>query len=163
MRKLTKFLALALAAMMVLSFAGCGEPATQSDADFKVGVIHIGDPADGSGYSYAHDLGIQDMQKNLNLTDAQVVRKINVADGDPVGACRVEIDVVVARRRQTDKAQTGDGIKDSRRHFDLIENGYLTVANSFCDLIRRGRGIYGQISKGAKRIEGEIVSKRSRI
>lgn len=84
MRKLTKFLALALAAMMVLSFAGCGEPATQSDADFKVGVIHIGDPADGSGYSYAHDLGIQDMQKNLNLTDAQVVRKINVADGDPV-------------------------------------------------------------------------------
>ena len=67
MRKLTKFLALALAAMMVLSFAGCGEPATQSDADFKVGVIHIGDPADGSGYSYAHDLGIQDMQKNLNL------------------------------------------------------------------------------------------------
>ena len=26
--------------------------------DLKVGVIHIGDPADGSGYSYAHDLGI---------------------------------------------------------------------------------------------------------
>ena len=25
--------------------------------DLKVGVIHIGDPADGSGYSYAHDLG----------------------------------------------------------------------------------------------------------
>ena len=31
--------------------------------DLKVGVIHIGNPADGSGYSYAHDLGIVAMQE----------------------------------------------------------------------------------------------------
>jgi len=91
MKKLSKLLALVLSLAVILSFAGCGTPATtpeegetSANADFKVGVIHIGDPADGSGYSYAHDLGIVDMQKNLNLTDAQVVRKINIADGDPV-------------------------------------------------------------------------------
>ncbi|UKI38436.1 MAG: hypothetical protein L6V93_11230 [Clostridiales bacterium] len=42
---------------------------------FKVGVIHIGDPADGAGYSYAHDQGIVKMQKELGLTDDQIVRK----------------------------------------------------------------------------------------
>lgn len=51
--------------------------------DIKVGVIHIGNPADGSGYSYAHDLGIQGMQKELGLKDDQIVRKNNVDDGDP--------------------------------------------------------------------------------
>ncbi len=50
--------------------------------DIKVGVIHIGDPADGSGYSYTHDLGIQGMQRNLGLSDNQIVRKLNVDDGD---------------------------------------------------------------------------------
>lgn len=51
--------------------------------DIKVGVIHIGNPADGSGYSYAHDLGIQGMQSALGLSDDQIVRKNNVSDGDP--------------------------------------------------------------------------------
>lgn len=48
----------------------------------KVGVIHIGDPADGSGYSFTHDTGIQGMQKNLGLSDDQIIRKINVSDTD---------------------------------------------------------------------------------
>ena len=43
--------------------------------DLKVGVIHIGDPADGSGYSYAHDLGIVEMQKELGLEDNQIISK----------------------------------------------------------------------------------------
>ena len=51
--------------------------------DIKVGVIHIGNPADGSGYSYAHDLGIVAMQENLELKDEQIIRKNNVNDTDP--------------------------------------------------------------------------------
>ncbi len=51
--------------------------------DLKVGIIHIGDPADGSGYSYAHDLGIVEMQKELGLEDNQIIRKNNIPDADP--------------------------------------------------------------------------------
>lgn len=50
--------------------------------DIKVGVIHIGDPATGSGYSYAHDQGIVGMQQACGLSDDQIVRKLNVDDGD---------------------------------------------------------------------------------
>lgn len=50
--------------------------------DIKIGVIHITDPAEGSGYTYTHDLGIQGMQKNLGLDDTQIVRKNNVNDSD---------------------------------------------------------------------------------
>lgn len=49
--------------------------------DIKVGVLYISDPAEGSGYSYTHDLGILGMQSNLGLSDDQVERKI-VDDGD---------------------------------------------------------------------------------
>lgn len=49
--------------------------------DIKVGVLYISDPAEGSGYSYTHDLGIQGMQENLGLSSDQVVRKI-VDDSD---------------------------------------------------------------------------------
>ena len=51
--------------------------------DLKVGVIHITDPAEGSGYTYTHDLGIQGMQKALGLDDSQIIRKNNTADSDP--------------------------------------------------------------------------------
>ena len=50
--------------------------------DLKVGVIHITDPAEGSGYTYTHDLGIVGMQENLGLSDDQIIRKINVDDTD---------------------------------------------------------------------------------
>lgn len=50
--------------------------------EIKVGVLHISDPAEGSGYSYTHDIGIQGMQDNLGLADDQIVRKLNVDDGD---------------------------------------------------------------------------------
>ena len=53
-----------------------------SKDEIKVGVIHLSDPAEGSGYTYTHDLGIQGMQRNLGLSDDQIVRKINVNDGD---------------------------------------------------------------------------------
>ena len=50
--------------------------------NIKVGVLHISDPAEGSGYSYTHDIGIQGMQENLGLSDSQIVRKLNIDDGD---------------------------------------------------------------------------------
>ena len=49
--------------------------------DIKVGVLYISDPAEGSGYSYTYDLGIQGMQENLGLSSDQIVRKI-VDDSD---------------------------------------------------------------------------------
>lgn len=52
--------------------------------DIKVGVLYISDPADGSGYSYTHDLGILGMQSNLDLSDEQIERKI-VDDADTEG------------------------------------------------------------------------------
>lgn len=90
-----KVLSILLAlAMVVLCFAACGntQDADQGDKtqkgtiaaipkdQLKIGVIHIGDPADGSGYSYTHDLGIQGMQKNLGLSDDQIVRQLNIFD-----------------------------------------------------------------------------------
>jgi basic membrane protein A len=51
--------------------------------DIKVGVIHIGNPSDGSGYSYAHDQGIIGMQTSLGLEESQIIRKNNVDDTDP--------------------------------------------------------------------------------
>ena len=42
--------------------------------EIKVGVLHLSDPAEGSGYTYTHDLGIQGMQQNLGLSDAQIIR-----------------------------------------------------------------------------------------
>lgn len=50
--------------------------------EIKVGVLHLSDPAEGSGYSYTHDLGIQGMQANLGLSSDQIIRKINVDDSD---------------------------------------------------------------------------------
>lgn len=63
--------------------------------DIVVGVLHISDPAEGSGYTYTHDLGIQGMQENLGLSDDQIVRKLNVADDDPV-AIKAAIEECVA-------------------------------------------------------------------
>ena len=91
-------LALAMAAMC---FVGCGSSASSAPAsseagsqaasaegagvpaeDIKVGVIHIGDPAAGSGYSYTHDQGIVAMQQTLGLSDSQIIRKNNISDSD---------------------------------------------------------------------------------
>ena len=81
---------IALAAMLL---AGCrnggnneqpsgGEGTGIAVEDVKVGVIHIGDPATGSGYSYTHDQGIVAMQETLGLSDEQIVRKNNIDDAD---------------------------------------------------------------------------------
>ena len=99
-----KLLSILLAGAMVLSLAACGgetgtstsEPASASTGSsasaaatggipkdqIKVGVIHLSDPAEGSGYTYTHDQGIIGMQNNLGLSDDQIVRKISVDDTD---------------------------------------------------------------------------------
>ena len=53
-----------------------------SKDSIKVGVIHLSDPAEGSGYTYTHDIGIMVSQQNLGLSDSQIIRKINVNDSD---------------------------------------------------------------------------------
>ena len=81
---------IALAAMLL---AGCGNGGNNEQPsggegtgiaveDVKVGVIHIGDPATGSGYRYTHDQGIVAMQETLGLSDEQIVRKNNIDDTD---------------------------------------------------------------------------------
>lgn len=83
-----KLVSLFMVLTMIIAFTACGnkdaETGSNNNADFKVAVIHIGDPAAGAGYTYAHDQGIVAMQKELGLTDAQVIRKNEVNDGDAV-------------------------------------------------------------------------------
>ncbi len=91
---------LALALTLTLStgvLVGCGEATTESGnevtsasvmpaiakEDIVVGVIHITDPAEGSGYTYTHDIGIVAMQEELGLEDSQIIRKNNIEDADP--------------------------------------------------------------------------------
>lgn len=107
MKKTKALLVMLLALVLIFSFAACGttndDEATTDDSsagipveDIKVGVIHIGDPADGTGYSYMHDQGIVGMQKNLGLTDDQIVRELNVSDSDS-SAIRAAIEDCVAQ------------------------------------------------------------------
>lgn len=99
-----RFLSAVLAGMMTLSLmAGCssgGDQTTTTDnnsdnqstaeglfpavpkEELKVGVVHITNPAEGTGYTYTHDLGIQGMQKTLGLDDSQIIRKNDVDDTD---------------------------------------------------------------------------------
>jgi basic membrane protein A len=57
------------------------QPGTPIDREkVVIGVIHVGDTK--SGYSLAHDIGVQEMQKALGLRDDQIIRKLNVNDAD---------------------------------------------------------------------------------
>lgn len=103
MKKITTMIS---ALVLIMSLAACGvkeDPTTNGETnsetatgsqteetmeaiakeDIKVGVIHIGNPSDGSGYSYAHDVGIVGMQNTLGLDESQIIRKNNVDDTDP--------------------------------------------------------------------------------
>ncbi len=66
-----KILALFLAALMLVSFVGCGGNADKDDntADtaFKVGAIYINSKNDTAGYTYAHHNGITTAMKSLGL------------------------------------------------------------------------------------------------
>ena len=56
--------------------------------EIKVGVLHLSDPAEGSGYTYTHDLGIQGMQQNLGLSDDQLgLHGGDSGDGGGISRC----------------------------------------------------------------------------
>ncbi len=98
-----KFLCVLLSAVMVAAtLAGCGgssdgaadsaaEESTEEGGDeasggagiakedIKVGFVHIGDPSD-MGYTYNHDLGTQEMQEALGLSDEQIINKYNIPE-----------------------------------------------------------------------------------
>ena len=91
-----KIISLVLALALVMAFSvGCSGSGDNSDKgkdagkkgitveDIKIGVIHISDPAEGAGYTYTHDIGIQEMQEELGLDDSQIIRKNNISDNDP--------------------------------------------------------------------------------
>ena len=104
MEKVKKCLCLPVILICMVMLSGCGNSKSIDDyatnegyqqntevtgngkgiakENIKVGVLHISDPAEGSGYSYTHDIGIQGMQENLGLYDSQIVRKLNIDDGD---------------------------------------------------------------------------------
>ena len=104
MEKVKKCLCLSVILICMVMLSGCGNSKSIDDyatnegyqqntevtgngkgiakENIKVGVLHISDPAEGSGYSYTHDIGIQGMQENLGLSDSQIVRKLNIDDGD---------------------------------------------------------------------------------
>jgi len=49
----------------------------------KIGVVHTTDPfSEKSGYAYAHQIGIEEMKKNLGLTDNQILYRTNIDEVD---------------------------------------------------------------------------------
>lgn len=59
--------------------AGCK---TIAQEDVKIGVLYIGSEEDTSGYTYAHEIGIQGMISNIGLKEEQVIRKNLIDDSD---------------------------------------------------------------------------------
>ena len=90
MKKSRRTAVLLLIVMIATGLAGCKKqetkawsPGEQIDKDkIKIGVIYL-DNAE-SGWSYAHELGIQRLQRELQLRDDQIIRKFEVNDSDNV-------------------------------------------------------------------------------
>ncbi|MDO5128236.1 MAG: BMP family ABC transporter substrate-binding protein [Eubacteriales bacterium] len=55
---------------------------TIAKEDIKIGVLYIGGEEDTSGYTYAHEIGIQGMISNIGLSEGQVIRKNYIDDTD---------------------------------------------------------------------------------
>ncbi|MFI3229428.1 MAG: BMP family ABC transporter substrate-binding protein [Bacillota bacterium] len=92
-----KILSLVLISVMVLtlvcSFVACNMDA---DTEFKIGVLHIGSVDDTSGYTYAHQSGIEYMIEELGLDEAtQVVYSDELDDGDSA-AINAAIETLIA-------------------------------------------------------------------
>ena len=81
MKKFTKILALALVAVMIFSFAACG--GTKDDtktSNVKLGLICLHD--ENSTYDANFINALKDVQKELGLTDEQVLIKTNIPETD---------------------------------------------------------------------------------
>jgi len=74
--------------LLALSMLGCkanetaqwspGQPLDKSKV--KIGIIYL-DEAE-SGWSYAHELGVMEMQRAFAFSDDQIIRKLNVSEED---------------------------------------------------------------------------------
>ncbi|MDY4977168.1 MAG: BMP family ABC transporter substrate-binding protein [Clostridia bacterium] len=91
-----RVLALVLAFAMALCLGACGstkteEPtaAPEGDSDIKVGFIFVGD--ENEGYTYAHYQGALAMQKELGLSDDQVVIKWNIPEDEKAYDAAVDL------------------------------------------------------------------------
>lgn len=71
-----KLVSLLLICTMVLAFGACGK--TETDGDFKIGVILIGD--DTEGYTAAHMNGIKEAAKTLGIADSNIIWKYKVTE-----------------------------------------------------------------------------------
>ena len=76
---LRKILALALAVLMVASFSTVFTSCEMGSGDFKVGFIFLHD--ENSTYDLNFINAVKTAQKNLGLTDDQVIIKVNVPEG----------------------------------------------------------------------------------
>jgi len=74
--------------LFCIVFAGCkrevswnpGTPLPKKN--IKISVIHPNEIDGNSLYDYAHYIGTLEMQKNLGLEDSQLIRKVNIFEGD---------------------------------------------------------------------------------
>ena len=86
----TKKLAISLISVILFAvgLTGCnsneierwlpGKPLDKSN--IKIGVIYLDEAK--SGWSYSHELGIREAQKQIGLSDNQIIRKLNVSETD---------------------------------------------------------------------------------
>lgn len=90
-----KILALLLAVVMVAAFASCGGKTTGDDkddtkaADFKIGLICLHD--ENSTYDNNFIQALKSVQKDLNLTDDQVLIKTNIGEDDSCYTAAAEL------------------------------------------------------------------------
>lgn len=104
-----KFIALFLAALMLLSFAACGDTDTDTSdaastgesapaekAEFKVGAIYINSKNDTAGYTFAHHSGITSAMKQLGLNVDTQLFIVDEVPEDPEQV-RAAVDTLVGK------------------------------------------------------------------
>jgi len=63
----------------------------------KIGVLYLSDPSkETSGYTCSHEAGIRAMQRELGISDSQIIRKMNVSDSDAAAATHVMLECIMA-------------------------------------------------------------------
>jgi basic membrane protein A len=60
-----------------------------------IGAVYITDPfSESSGYSFAHQMGIDEMKNKLGLTDSQILYKTHIDDADPMSVESAMLDLI---------------------------------------------------------------------
>lgn len=94
----------ALVASLTVGLVACNKGDTDKTnagaiavENLKIGVLHIGNKDDDSGYTYAHQKGILAMKSSLGLSDSQMVYKDNLSDEDSAAITRALDELVAAK------------------------------------------------------------------